>query len=91
MVSEAQKRANKKWRETHREQYNKKQLEYTTKYYYNHCEEIKEKNKEKYDPIKHKEKYDPEKARLKYNPEKAKAKYQWVKISTEFRNILIEE
>lgn len=81
MVSEAQKRANKKWRENHKEYYNKKQLEYTTKYYCNHREEIKEKNREKYDPIKHKEKYDSQKARLKY---------QWVKISTEFRNILID-
>ena len=44
----AQLRAQAKWRNTHREEYNKKQLELTIEYYHNNKEKVLEYKKKKY-------------------------------------------
>jgi hypothetical protein len=41
MPSEAQKRTNKKWRDTHREEYNERQRKYANEYNAKHREERK--------------------------------------------------
>jgi hypothetical protein len=47
-TTEAQKRANKKWRDTHKEQYNAIQLANNINFYHQHREQILAKKKEYY-------------------------------------------
>ncbi len=47
-MSIAQKKAQQKWRETHREEYNKYQLELSNKYYQKNKEKVLEYKKKKY-------------------------------------------
>jgi hypothetical protein len=51
-ISEAQKRATKKWRDKHREKYNTYMLPMATKYYNNHKEEVLEKKQQYYEDNK---------------------------------------
>lgn len=51
-MSEAQKRASKKWREKNREKYNAYMLPLANKYYNNHKEEILEKKLQYYEDNK---------------------------------------
>jgi hypothetical protein len=48
MTTEAQKRATQKWRATHRQTYNKYQLDLTKKYNQKNADKIKEYNRNKY-------------------------------------------
>lgn len=48
MVSDAQKRASKKWRESHKEHYLAKQREYQSKYYEENTDKILQQKKEFY-------------------------------------------
>lgn len=47
-MSEAQRRAQNKWRENHREQYNAYQLELANRYYHENKEKVLEYKKRKY-------------------------------------------
>lgn len=51
-MTEAQKRANKKWREKHRDKYNAYMLPLANKYYNNHKDEVLEKKRQYYEDNK---------------------------------------
>jgi hypothetical protein len=53
--TEAQKRAQKKWKQTHREDYNEKQRIFALQYYYNNREECLAKKKLYYQNKKNKQ------------------------------------
>jgi hypothetical protein len=77
-ITESQKRATKKWRDTHREKFNAYMLPLATKYYNTHKEEVLEK-KQQY--------YEDNKAAIK---ERTLSRYYLKKEIQIFMNILID-
>ena len=66
--TEAQKRAQKKWKQTHREAYNEKQRVFALQYYYNNREDCLAKKKIYYQNKKN-EKLDTEPANIIEEPQ----------------------